>query len=822
MAHGAAPAEPVYSKDHNSIFAAEKAHLGVSTDAGGRSEPIFGLALSGGGIRSASFALGVLQALYGFGAFEKFHYLSTVSGGGYIGSALTYFRNAFRFPDPDKEGQFLDWFPFGYLRGASNIRAMGARTEKPSDPARRRAYDIVAFLRQHASFLTPSRMLNKPALVAGVLRGLVSTVLPYFFLLSGAFGVLVSLRAFDPRVGFDGAAMTSVFLAYEDTHQPAFYLAAIPAGFAVLLLIGCLLQSLRQVLRSSRASAGKEDPVQARQMYLDGIKGVSGVGKILLYCAGLVALSVLPWLHDYLSGLPGGGELPATFSALIAALAGGATQVAKLRSIVGGEQKPPSAVKSLGMVIAGIAFVAGIILLAYMGGFQLARIGLVHLVPLVDGTGSYVAQALVTAIVPLIVGLLGLYLALKINVNHASQHRIYRDRLMEVFCAEASALDKGQWCPADMAQGETGYLMNMLKVARPYHLINAVLITTDSDDRRYRGRGGDNFLLAPLYCGSDATGWAKTAICMPALSIATAAAVSGAALNAHAGPHGSGGLRNKAYAALLSFLGLNLGYWARNPKMFDNFDANQPPRFSMPNLLSPGLRNVSGVKLNEEGSYVQLSDGGHFENLAIYELIRRKVRFLWVSDAGQDVGFGFEDLANAIERVRVDFGVNIRFREEAYDLTQLLPGSAETKADASKNFAAEYKLAKRGYAIGTIEYPDDEPDKHGIIVYVKSTLTRFLPGDLYGYKKRNPDFPHQTTLDQFFDEDQFEAYRELGYRLAAQLFRDVEAHCAQDLPLPPGLDTVATTLGFYPRSKSTATVLPPQTSTPMRSSGAGL
>src|SRR5262249_10642546 len=143
----------------------------------------------------------------------------------------------------------------------------------------------------------------------------------------------------------------------------------------------------------------------------------------------------------------------------------------------------------------------------------------------------------------------------------------------------------------------------------------------------------------------------------------------------------------------------------------------------------------------------------------------------------------FEDLSNAIERVRVDFGVNIRFYDEDYDLTQLLPGSALTDSQASENFAAQYDLAKRGFAIGTIEYPPEpNPDgtpgdrkkAEGTIVYVKSTLTRFLPGDIYGYKARNDDFPHQTTLDQFFDEEQFEAYRELGYRLAARLFRDIE------------------------------------------------
>jgi hypothetical protein len=372
---------------------------------------------------------------------------------------------------------------------------------------------------------------------------------------------------------------------------------------------------------------------------------------------------------------------------------------------------------------------------------------------------------------------------------------MYRDRLMEVFCAEEQALKDGKWSPAGLAQKEAGWLMNLNKVRRPHHLISTTMIAGDSDDRRFRGRGGDNFVLSPLYCGSDATGWAKTSVAMPALSIATAAAVSGAALNAHAGPHGSGGLRNKAYAALLSFLGLNLGYWARNPLKFA--DPAKRHQFQMPNLIEPGLRNLTGRGLHENASYVQLSDGGHFENLALYELVRRQVDFLWVSDAGQDTKFSFEDLSSAIERVRVDFGVNIRFYDDEYDLTHLMPGSADTQTPASANFAKEYELAKRGYAIGTVEYANG---RKGVIVYVKSTLTRFLPGDIYGYRARNKDFPHQTTLDQFFDEEQFEAYRELGYRLAAKLFRDINE--ARDKANRPdratgsdSLDKVAKLLG---------------------------
>ena len=57
--------------------------------------------------------------------------------------------------------------------------------------------------------------------------------------------------------------------------------------------------------------------------------------------------------------------------------------------------------------------------------------------------------------------------------------------------------------------------------------------------------------------------------------------------------------------------------------------------------------------------WVYLSDGGHFENLGIYELVRRRCRFIIACDAGQDGAVTFGDLGNAIEKCRSDFGVDI-------------------------------------------------------------------------------------------------------------------------------------------------------------------
>ncbi|HJP33077.1 MAG TPA: hypothetical protein QGF95_21235 [Candidatus Latescibacteria bacterium] len=241
------------------------------------------------------------------------------------------------------------------------------------------------------------------------------------------------------------------------------------------------------------------------------------------------------------------------------------------------------------------------------------------------------------------------------------------------------------------------------------------------------------------------------------MTLATAMAISGAAANPNTGVAGGGLMRNRLVSLLMSLLNVRLGYWGSNPRL---------KMRGRPNYIVPGLRGVLGLGLNEEKRAVELTDGGHFENLGIYELVRRQAKLIIVSDGACDFEFGFGDLANATERVRADFGAEIRFDNDRYGLEGLIPGSAGEGTQAEK-----YKLAQRGFAVGTITYRDADP---GTLLYIKSTLTPGLSPDLYGYRSANPTFPDQTTADQWFDEAQFEAYRELGEQLGEQLLAENE------------------------------------------------
>ena len=216
-------------------------------------------------------------------------------------------------------------------------------------------------------------------------------------------------------------------------------------------------------------------------------------------------------------------------------------------------------------------------------------------------------------------------------------------------------------------------------------------------------------------------------------------------------------------SVLLALLNLRLGYWAANPKY------NRKIHIA-PNYLVPGLREIAGSGFHEESRELELTDGGHFENLGLYELIRRKVKLIVLSDAGADPQFSFESLANAVERVRVDFGVEIRFDDPIQALDDIKPGSADRGGLLDQS-----QLATRGYAVGRIVYDltdKTSKEKNGTLIFIKATLVRGLPADLIGYKKANPAFPNQSTADQFFDEEQFEAYRELGYQLTKRMIKE--------------------------------------------------
>lgn len=184
-----------------------------------------------------------------------------------------------------------------------------------------------------------------------------------------------------------------------------------------------------------------------------------------------------------------------------------------------------------------------------------------------------------------------------------------------------------------------------------------------------------------------------------------------------------------------------------------------------------------------------VSDGGHFENLALYELVRRRLPWLLAIDAGCDRNFTFDDLGNFVRKARLDFGAEVRFldadalRETSLGLYHIGPLEA-LRIDRSGADAT----AQAHAALATIRYADGS---RGVLLYVKATLAGELPVDVREYAGAHPDFPHEPTSDQFFDEAQWESYRRLGEHIGSTLLRPLlapgESWTALDPQMPSRL-----------------------------------
>lgn len=784
------------------IHQKEKEKLGLKS-----AECTTGLSLSGGGIRSASFGLGVIQALLEHGVMQKIDYLSTVSGGGYIGTSLTW--NRYLATDPNSF--FNQPNPFGVkgqgVRSASPQVDQGDKNDSrhPSD-----GLTFLDFIRQHGNYLTPSREMNSGSFIGVALRNLIISVLIYFAMLLIAISLCtlvthLAAKAISYRVDVNHQLLRlgNVLASQDKTTDSAneqkspqflcpcpWFLDCCPSTtitessstkptetksaptdtiehgkwvyhsffyvnltFASIILFFSLCYGFVFSVTSYVASLKSEKEGAFGYKNRNWFQWLSG---ILLYSFLIfLFLSLVPLISDLIGNNMNKLGTMGAISGMWAALS-------KFRKFLGAESvfKKAAWIGDRLFEIGAFLFLFAVVIYSY---YLCQQIGIPVTVEESITIKSIVALVFIAA------G--ALFFAIFVNINHASLGRMYRDRLMEAFLPDSTSIRFNTWDSA--WQANSALLADMCKaedgaIKKPYHLINTNAILTNSKKEKFRRRGGDSFVLSPLYCGSDATGFEHTHRFMrkkndtkSCMTLATAMAISGAAVNPHTGVAGEGPTRGPLVSILMTAFNLRLGAWVSNP-------CN--PDYRRMNYIRPGLCSLLCFGHKESSSLLELTDGGHFENLGLYELIRRRVGRIIVSDAGVDKDFKFGDLANAIEKVRTDFGVSIRFEPEDHLLNALLPGSG-----ANSRLSDKYKLAEKGYIVGTIKYPSTKNEKafEGQLLLIKSTLVSNLPVDLYSYKAHHEDFPDQPTSDQFFDEKQFEVYRELGYRLADSMCNDL-------------------------------------------------
>jgi len=357
--------------------------------------------------------------------------------------------------------------------------------------------------------------------------------------------------------------------------------------------------------------------------------------------------------------------------------------------------------------------------------------------------------------------LLGVLASRIVNVNRFSLHGMYRNRLVRAYLGASNcAVDGTEQRTPDPFTGfalNDNFPLHRLctpagatgTAVRPLSIINTTLNLVNGNKLAWQQRKAESFSMSPLFCGSWLEGYRKsTEYGGPGgITVGTAVTISGAAASPNSGYSSS-----PVLGFLMAMFNVRLGAWLGNTNENGDRTYTHPgPRLS----IVPMIAEMLGLTNSNRG-YVNLSDGGHFDNLGLYEVVLRRCRHVLVSDAGQDGSFSFEDLGNSIRKIRIDFGINIVFEK-----IQILPNTPEKEGMCC--------------AIARIRYSDVDdtpPERDGLLVYIKPSLRgrgTQVPYDIYSYARECDAFPHEPTTDQWFSESQFESYRALGAHIMDQM-----------------------------------------------------
>jgi hypothetical protein len=303
------------------------------------------------------------------------------------------------------------------------------------------------------------------------------------------------------------------------------------------------------------------------------------------------------------------------------------------------------------------------------------------------------------------------------------------------------------------------------------HVLNMALNLVGGDKLAWQDRKAESFTVSPLHAGCYWLGYRRSHEYggPEGISLGTAVAISGAFVSPNMGYM----MSSAVVRFLMTLFNVRFGWWLGNPgaagdetSRFERFliqlgrvvrvPVARPFQLASPRLsVIPIVQEAFG-KTNDKSSYVYLSDGGHFENLGLYEMVLRRCRFIVISDASSDAHYSFDSLAMAIRQIRVDLGVPI----DVPEMSITAP---------SENMKNKY------CAVGKIRYscvdrePDDpahqkmkDEDFDGILIFIKASMIGEEPRDVLNYGHASKAFPQEIIVDQWFSESQFESYRALG------------------------------------------------------------
>jgi len=381
-----------------------------------------------------------------------------------------------------------------------------------------------------------------------------------------------------------------------------------------------------------------------------------------------------------------------------------------------------------------------------------------------------------------------------VNVNTFSLHAMYRSRLLRAYLGASNETRK----PNPFINFDPDDNFPMHEAPRsadaPLHVINMALNLVATKKLAWQQRKAESFTVTPLHSGSFRVGYQPSgdyAGRRDGITIGTAMAISGAAASPNMGYHSS-----PILTLAMTFFNARLGWWLPNPGPHGRFVwKNSGPLFSLGPLLNEGLGRTT-----DEKQWVYASDGGHFENLALYEMVLRRCKRIIVVDGSADPDFRMEDLGNAVRKIYIDLGVPIDFVTDF--------AIRKGKDPANRHCAvAEIKYGCVDKLAGPNGQEQEAPS--GLLVYIKASMNGKEPADVLQYSATHPDFPHEPTSNQFFNESQFASYVRLGSDIVAEI---VTGKFRSNPPAPLDLDE------FFEAAREHAGQLPPEPPQPPHAS----
>jgi hypothetical protein len=824
--------------------------------------PLAALCLSGGGIRSATFGLGVIQGLAERGVLGTFDYLSTVSGGGYIGGWLTawkqrkggidnviphlrrdapavsageldpiqHLREYNNYLSPKlglfsadtwtliatvTRNMFLNWLVFVPLLLAAlmaprlllSLARLGetyfqfygeSAILSPTVLSKvipgiggflfaMAVYNILRYLPgvggKHHSEIDYLKYCLVPLIGAAVAlitndswftggdltraNDESSEVIGYWVLTLGVMGAafagwMVYLifcgKKFSERVRLflpvsmavlltswsaGSAAWILVDTVYPATSWPVYTTVAAPLLLFALAAAGCIFVGFTSLILEDD---DREWLSRAGAWILLFIVCWTAVGALVLILPTW-ELTLPVWSQSAL------GSVGAA-AGWLSALTGSSSKTKSGKAPAASEPTPPkSMIMSLLMTLAAPVFAcAFLVSLAMLTDVILKVTGLGA-----DSVWDADAKAEVFSRCPncawwnhrallegtrwesnLILGLgflaFGWLMARYININKFSLQGMYRNRLIRAYLG-ASNVGREATEFTGFAQTDNIFMHCLDPRLKPVHVVNLTLNLVSSQRLAWQQRKAESFTVTPLHCGNFNLGYRPSLKYggSDGISLGTAVAISGAAASPNMGYHSS-----PVIGFIMTLFNARLGSWLGNP---GKAGAKTWQQEGPTSAIASIVREAFGLT-NDTSTYVYLSDGGHFENLGIYEMVRRRCRYIVVSDGGCDQDLTFEDLGNALRKIRIDMKIPIDFADGSFQ---------------------SLGARKQRCAVARIRYSVvDDTKEDGWLLYLKPLMLGNEPPDVTSYQSKNQDFPHQSTADQFFDESQTESYRMLG------------------------------------------------------------